>query len=242
MPKLPSLLSALIFCTALLASAVPAAAQDANPAGPVSFDYYLLSLSVGPGFCALSPHNRSEPECKSLTARSFRQTPLTVHGLWPNRLGTSIHQQPEDCAGPRFSIPPATAAALRRDMPGGNALERHEWQKHGTCSGLSPADYFAAIVRLDQQANAIIGPPVRDAAGGTLQISSLLNAVSAQEPTMGPSLVVYCQTPKGGGPAVVSEIRMVLSKDFTPRPASSVGMGQNSGCPHGAGQIPSPRG
>jgi hypothetical protein len=50
--------------------------------------------------------------------------------------------------------------------------------------------------------------------------------------------VVDCRSPRGGGEALIDEIRVVLSKDFRPMPAASVGPGQNSGCPLGAGRVP----
>jgi ribonuclease I len=61
------------------------------------FDFYLLSMSIDPSFCALSPANRSKPDCRDLTAETFRQTPLTIHGLWPNRAHVSVNQQPAQC-------------------------------------------------------------------------------------------------------------------------------------------------
>jgi len=41
-------------------------------------------------------------------------------------------------------------------MPGlGEHLDRHEWAKHGTCSGLSPDAYFALGEALDEQVNQL---------------------------------------------------------------------------------------
>jgi len=50
--------------------------------------------------------------------------------------------------------------------------------------------------------------------------------------------VVDCRQPRGGGEALVHEIRVVLSKYLQPKAAADVGLGQNSGCPQGTGLVP----
>jgi ribonuclease T2 len=115
------------------------------------FDFYLLSMSIAPSFCALSPANRSKPDCRHLTADTFQQTPLTIHGLWPNRAHVSVNKQPSQCTQDALRLSDAVKTDLARYMPGGPDLEQHEWSRHGTCSGLSPDDYFAAAVGLARQ-------------------------------------------------------------------------------------------
>jgi ribonuclease T2 len=208
--------------------------------GPENFDYFLLSLSLAPDFCALSPANAAKQECRSLTEAAFEQTPLTVHGLWPNRARVSVNRQPHDCGGSPFVAPSGdTQTELRRYMPGGPGLERYEWQKHGSCSGLSPDAYFAAVVRLARQANDTIGAVMRSQGmlGHSISIADLLTAVGRVDAALAPAVVVDCQQPRGGGDTLVEEIRVVLSKDLQPIAASSVGLGQNSGCPGGRGRV-----
>ena len=229
-PTFPLLLAALLM------TASASRAQDA-PAS-ADFDYYLLSLSLAPGFCALSPRNAAKDECRSLTATDVRTTPLTIHGLWPNRARVSTNRQPHDCDGPpldRLSEP--VQSALRRYMPAGPGLERYEWSKHGTCSGLPPDTYFADEVRLAQHANETLGQVLSARIGQTVGVADLIAAAAARDPALGPAIVVDCQQPRGGGPAVIAEIRITLAKDLTPIPAASVGLGQNSGCPRGAGLV-----
>ena len=209
-----------------------------------AFDYYLLSLSIAPSFCALSPANQARAECRNLTDAAFRQTPLTVHGLWPNLAFTSVNRQPQHCRGPELeSLPADTEAGLRRFMPGGPGLARHEWKRHGSCSGLSPAAYFGDLVRLAQKANDRIGsllaagPPE----GREVRLADLLQAVAARDPPLARAVVVSCRFArgsKGGGRALIEEIRITLSKDLAPIPSSSVGLRQNSGCPGGVGFLP----
>jgi ribonuclease T2 len=232
----------LVFAAALILSAPAAQARGRDaPAQPGAFDYYLLSLSIAPSFCALSPANQSKSECRTLTAADYRQTPLTVHGLWPNLAGVSVNRQPQDCdAPPLDSLPGALQGELRRYMPAGPGLARYEWRKHGACSGLSPEAYFGAVARLAAQANATIGGVLRDRTmlGRTVRIADLLAAVAQRDAALAPAIVVYCRFPRGGGQALIAEIRLTLSKDFAPIPAQSMGLGQNSGCPQGAGFLP----
>ncbi len=211
-----------------------------TPAQTGDFDYYLLSLSIAPSFCTLSPANAAKAECHTLTEAAFQETPLTVHGLWPNRAGVSVNRQPQDCEGPPLeSLPAALRSELARYMPAGPGLARYEWRKHGACSGLSPEAYFTALTRLAEQANATIGAVLHELGmGHVVRIADLLAGVARRDPALAPAIVVDCRFPRGGGQALIDEIRVTLSKDFAPIPAQSVGLGQNSGCPQGAGFLP----
>jgi ribonuclease T2 len=97
-------------------------------AAPGQFDFYLLNLSWSPEFCAT--HGDS-PECG-------RNLGFVVHGLWPQDTSGDYPQHCSDAPGP--SNPQADTDI----MPTASLVE-HEWQTHGTCSGLGPDNYFAAI-------------------------------------------------------------------------------------------------
>lgn len=222
----------LLLALSFLSLAPSARAQPA-------FDYYLFSLSIAPDFCAASKRNASKDECRTLTAADFQQTPLTIHGLWPNRARVSVNQQPHDCDDPPFTLSRDVADALRRWMPAGPGLARYEWRKHGTCSGLTPAVYFTAEIDLAQKANAVIGQAILQQ-GDTVRIADLQRRVAATDPALAAALIVDCRFVRGGT-AVVEEIRLTLDRDLHPIPAASVGLGQNSGCPAGQGRIAVPR-
>ncbi len=229
-------LAALLF---LFGQAKAGQRPGASTAG--DFDYFLLSLSIAPSFCALSPSNAAKDECRSLTAAAFQQTPLTVHGLWPNRIGVPGFRQPQNCPGPSLgTLPAAVLTDLTRYMPAGPGLERYEWGKHGICSGLAPDAYFTAIAQLAAHANDVIGGVMRERGmlGHQLVIADLLAGVAAKEPALAAALVIDCRTLPGGRAVVVDEIRVVLAKDFTPLPATSVRFQQNSGCPAGRASVP----
>ncbi len=91
-----------------------------------SFDYYLLNLSWSPEFCYSHPQ---AIECGEHAA-------FVLHGIWPQNINGSY---PEHCSN---ATGPADPATYKDIYPDSRLLE-HEWQTHGTCSGLSPDDFFA---------------------------------------------------------------------------------------------------
>lgn len=93
---------------------------------PQSFDYYLLNLSWSPEFCATHP---DKAECA-------QHLGFVLHGLWPQNANGSY---PENCSNAPGPTDPSQYSDLYPD-PG---LLQHEWQTHGTCSGLTPDAFFA---------------------------------------------------------------------------------------------------
>ncbi len=98
-------------------------------------DYYLLALSWAPQFCATHAGNASSSECDP--GRHFG---FVVHGLWPQNDDGSY---PQNCA-PARPVAEQTVRRMLAIMPA-RGLIQHEWAEHGTCSGLSPQEYFAKI-------------------------------------------------------------------------------------------------
>src|SRR5271168_836091 len=90
-----------------------------------AFDYYLLNLSWSPEFCATHP---AATECAQHPA-------FVLHGLWPQNTTGPFPQHCSNAPGPRD---PSTFSDLYPDA----GLLRHEWQTHGTCSGLAPDAFF----------------------------------------------------------------------------------------------------
>ena len=124
-----------IFCLlAVLLSLLPMAqAQRGQPNRPGVFDYYLLNLSWEPEFCH-SRRNADSEECQA-GGRGF-----AVHGLWPQ----FTDGYPEHCSN---AAGPSDPSKFLDFMPTG-WLVQHEWSTHGTCSGLSPDEYFALVRRV----------------------------------------------------------------------------------------------
>jgi ribonuclease T2 len=111
---------------------VHAADRDVGARPPGEFGYYVLSLSWVPGFCAI--HRGQSAECA-------RGLGFALHGLWP-QLNDGAY--PTDCG-----VVALTEGDIQgyRDLYASHSLISHEWRKHGTCSGLKPAAYFALASR-----------------------------------------------------------------------------------------------
>jgi ribonuclease T2 len=124
-------------------TSVPKAAPVTAP-----FDYYVLSLSWAPGFCADPANAAANPkECAP-----GKHTGFVVHGLWPE---ANAGANPESCEKTK----PVSKAVLNLMAPymPSPTLVQHEWATHGTCSGLSPADYFTEAI----QARVAVQLPVQ---------------------------------------------------------------------------------
>jgi ribonuclease T2 len=116
---------------ALLCAGVMAAQQQP------SFDYYILSLSWAPEFCANSSQAAANPgECSSSKPMNF-----VVHGLWPE---AERGRSPESC-GKAAKVSRGLVHDLLPYMPS-EGLINHEWATHGTCTGLSQKDYFTRVM------------------------------------------------------------------------------------------------
>jgi ribonuclease T2 len=113
---------------AAIGSPAAAAGHDVGKKPPGQFDYYVLSLSWVPGFCAT---NHSSPgEC-------HKNLVFALHGLWPQLNGGNW---PSNCSTVALS---ASDKAAGQGVFADDSMIPHEWAKHGTCSGLQPPAYFA---------------------------------------------------------------------------------------------------
>src|SRR5271166_953551 len=114
---------------------IAAAAQTAPPLATAPFDFYVMTLSWSPGFCDTGGEDKSPSQCAAGSGEGF-----VVHGLWPdNRMSAD----PEDC-DPGKDASSADLSGARGLYPT-DGLAGYEYRKHGTCTGLSAADYFAVV-------------------------------------------------------------------------------------------------
>ena len=132
--------AAFALCALVLSACSEPNAQSAaggsQPDVPVGsgFDFYVLALSWSPGYCASEGERANQQQCGSDQDFNF-----VVHGLWPQ----FNDGWPEFCetSEPRRVDRQLSDAML--DIMPSTGLVRHQWRKHGTCSGLSQEDYFA---------------------------------------------------------------------------------------------------
>ena len=169
--------------------------RDDNGDSSGRFDYYLLSLSWSPSYCQAHPD-----EADQCAHHGFG---FVLHGLWPqNRNGS----WPQHCA----TDAQPDAATIDRTlafMPSRHLIE-HEWQTHGSCTGLEPAAYFSladrafASVKVPQALRTPASPP-------SLSADDIVAAFAQANPGLDERMMtVECH---GGGE--LTEVRVCLDKD-----------------------------
>jgi len=112
----------------------PAKNSHAARPGRAGFDFYVLSLSWSPSYCA-SKNKKSGLQCGGKRYYSF-----VVHGLWPQY----EKGWPSNCDARARRVGRNLVRKMLDIMPG-EGLIQHEWKKHGTCSGLGQKSYFATL-------------------------------------------------------------------------------------------------
>jgi ribonuclease T2 len=114
----------------------PSVAQDRRQHQPGRFDFYVLALSWSPSFCKdMEKRGREAREQCGERPYSF-----VVHGLWPQY----ERGFPRDCQVPAPRLNRNIMASMLDLMPAPR-LVYHEWDSHGTCSGMAPQAYFDLV-------------------------------------------------------------------------------------------------
>ncbi len=166
------------------------------------FDYYVLSLSWSPTWCALEGDARQSPQCD--TEADFG---WVMHGLWPqyNRGWPSYCPTAE-------RNPSHTMTGDMADIMGTSGLAWHQWNKHGVCSGLSASDYYA----LSREAyGTVIRPEIfrRLDKAVKLPASVVEEAFLKANPRLEPDMItITCASGR------IQEARICLSRSLDPVP------------------------
>lgn len=167
-------------------------------APPGTFDFYLLNLSWSPEFCVT--HGSSQ-ECG-------RGLGFVVHGMWPQ---DSNGDYPEDCS----DAPGPTNPQSYLDIFPTASLVQHEWQTHGTCSGMSADAYFGSI----RQAFGEVKIPASIGAGGSGSMApdALISQFAQANPSFPPgSIAVSC------GNNRLTALEVCLTKSLQPESCQGV--------------------
>jgi ribonuclease T2 len=165
------------------------------------FDYYVLSLSWTPTWCAIEGDGRGSPQCDAGQGYGF-----TLHGLWP-QYETGW---PSFCPTTEGNPSRAMTGAMANIM-GSSGLAWYQWTKHGVCSGLSASDYFT----LSRLAYERVNRPVvlrrleRDL---RLPAEVIEEALLEENPQLTDEMtIVTCRDCR------VQEMRICLTQDLEPR-------------------------
>lgn len=223
--RMPGLIAIMAFVPGLLSASL---AAGAPPVG--RFDTYVLAMSYERDFCASHP---TKKECQD----GIGDMVLALHGLWPNLNNDPNHTYQycdvsesdfgKDWCNPQFDVAPQMSSSGLADlgavMPGTKScLYNHEWYAHGSCSGLSVADFFSDAAQL---ARAVISLPsftaaVRGAAGGTISRDQLLAALRSDLGSAADdSVAIECRFARPSGTAgsakraYFTEVDISLSRD-----------------------------
>ena len=198
-----------LFLFAIVALAQDAPAQDRRPNAPGQFDFYLLVLSWSPSYCAAA-HERA-PDRTPDQQCAGRPFSFVVHGLWPQY----VKGFPSFCQVPAPRLNRNIVGSMLDLMPSPR-LVFHEWDRHGTCSGLSQSAYFAAV----RKARAAIKIPVEFADLDkpiTVKPDGVAEAfVQANAGLARTDIAVACDSKR------LSEVRVCLNKDFSFRECPEV--------------------
>ena len=128
----------LLACLFVALAPLTASAQESRDNEPGQFDFYVLSLSWSPSFCAAATERNAGrstgPQCGA------RPYSFVVHGLWPQY----DKGFPEYCEVPSPRLYRGIVSSMLDLMPAPHLIY-NEWDKHGTCSGLSPRAYFDTV-------------------------------------------------------------------------------------------------
>lgn len=173
--------------------------RQSNEAG--KFDFYVLALSWSPSFCEAS--RERNPGRAPLQQCGERPYSFVVHGLWPQ------HESgfPRDCQVPAPRLNRNIVNSMLDLMPSPR-LVFNQWDRHGTCSGLSGQAYFESVRKARELTK--IPPQFQDVKGYlTVTPDEVEQAFVSANPGMSRgAIAVTCDERR------LSEVRICMSKDF----------------------------
>lgn len=182
--------------------AIVALAQDRRQGEPGQFDFYVLALSWSPSYCEAARAKASDrvPD-QQCGGRPFA---FVVHGLWPQY----DRGFPSYCQVPAPRLDRAIVGSMLDLMPSPRLIF-HEWDQHGTCSGLSAHGYFDTV----RKARATVKiPPNYLELGKPITVSPAEVAEAFMKANPGLSrtaMAISCDNRR------LTEVRVCLGKDFS---------------------------
>jgi ribonuclease T2 len=168
------------------------------------FDYFVMALSWSPDYCATTGSN-DEQQCSIGKKLTF-----VLHGLWPQ----NTKGYPSNCSDEKLP------SNLKNEFAGlypSDSLFDHEWEKHGTCTGLSAEQYLALSKQL--KSSIVLPEPYRSPLKAFRTTVGQLkdDFVSVNPDLSTDSMAVFCS----GSGRYLKEMYVCLAKDGSPTACSS---------------------
>ncbi|MEP5762055.1 MAG: ribonuclease T2 [Litoreibacter sp.] len=165
------------------------------------FDYYVMSLSWSPNWCATEGDARDSDQCDPRHDYGW-----ILHGLWPQ----FERGFPSYCRT-RERDPSRGQTKAMQDVMASGGLAWHQWKKHGRCSGLSSTDYFQTS---RDAYDSVVRPAVFRKLDKTVKLPAKVveDAFLEKNPKLNPDMITI--TCRG---AHIQEARICLTKSLSPR-------------------------
>ncbi|MEI9803184.1 MAG: ribonuclease T2 [Pseudolabrys sp.] len=187
-------------------------APDRRQSEPGKFDFYVLALSWSPSFCAAAqeqaPDRAPDQQCGG------RPFSFVVHGLWPQY----ERGFPSFCQVPAPRLDRNIVGSMLDLMPSPRLIF-HEWDRHGTCSGLTAHAYFETV----RKARAVVKIPADYLELDkpiTVSADDVADAFVKANPGLSrASIAVACDSKR------ISEVRVCIGKDFSFRDCGEITRG-----------------
>lgn len=166
---------------------------------PGRFDYWMLSLSWSPQYCS---ERERDPQCT-------RVYNFVVHGLWPQ---FEQDGYPQNCADVE-RVDKDLVSRMMLIMPS-PTLVQHQWQKHGSCSGMEAKEYFLNVERVHR--SLIIPAAYQEVPKHlTTTAQEIRDAFIQSNPGLAPEMMSLTCSGR-----YLKEIRICYDKDYQPRDCS----------------------
>ena len=200
-PRRAYVVAVALALTSVLVGIAPA--QDRRRQGePGQFDFYVLALSWSPSYCESAQTRASNrPPDQQCSGRPFA---FVVHGLWPQY----ERGFPSYCQIPAPRLNHAIVGRMLDLMPSPQLIF-HEWDRHGTCAGLSPQAYFADVRKAR---SAVKIPPeylALDTPASVTPVEVVDAFIKANPALSRQAITVSCDSKR------LTEVWLCLAKDFS---------------------------